>query len=472
MNHHISTLPATRREFLKLTTGGIGLLAFSNFAPSFLVQSARASTPRPERDRTILVLVQLAGGNDGLNTLIPYEDAHYYRLRPTLGIPKDKVLRITDTMGLHPACAELSALFKDGKLGIIQNVGYPNPNRSHFRSTEIWESATDSDKFVSTGWIGRYLDNTCAGSPELDAAALGNLAPRPGAPPSASANASASAAASAAANTASPKLVAANAAASLDPAAINLGNELPQTYLAARPHSTFSLSPGQPGRLGGGQQNLEFLETLVKTSGNATPRPDASGAHDNNTYLKQTMMDALVTEKRVRQILAGYKPGATYPGSTFGQSLRSIAGLIAANLSTRVYFASLGSFDTHANQAGTHQNLMRSLSEGLSAFQHDLDAHGLADQVLTMTFSEFGRRPMENESKGTDHGTAAPLFVMGGKIAGGLHGSAPSLDLERNQDLAFSTDFRQVYATVLQNWFACKTTPDILGATFKPLGFV
>lgn len=423
MNHRTSSLPTTRREFLKFTTGGIGLLAFSNFAPSFLIESVRASTPRPERDRSILVIVQLAGGNDGLNTVIPYEDAHYYRLRPTLGIAKDKVLRLTGTMGLHPGCAELNELFKDGKLGIIQNVGYPNPNRSHFRSTEIWETATDSDKFVSTGWIGRFLDNTCAGSPALDAAA--------------------------------------------DPAAINLGGELPQSYLAAQAHSTFSLSPGQLRRNAG--RNLAFLESLVKAPADAAVHADD---HDNETYLKQTMMDALVTEKRVQKILSDYKAGSAYPRNTFGQSLRSIAGLIAANLSTRVYFVSLGSFDTHANQINTHQNLMRTLSEGLAAFQKDLEAHGLADQVMTMTFSEFGRRPMENQSKGTDHGTAAPLFVMGSKIKGGLHGTAPSLDLQRNQDLAYSTDFRQVYSTVLQRWFDCQTAPGILGDTFKPLGFV
>src|ERR1044071_2254827 len=158
-------LPSTRREFLSTSGKGIGLLAFSRFAPQFLVQSTLSAAPAPEKDRSILVLVQLAGGNDGLNTLVPFEDADYYRLRPTLGMPKDKVLRMSDTLGLHPSCTALQRLFEAGKLAIVQNVGYPNPNRSHFRSTEIWETASSSEEFAASGWVGRFLDNACAGAP-------------------------------------------------------------------------------------------------------------------------------------------------------------------------------------------------------------------------------------------------------------------------------------------------------------------
>jgi uncharacterized protein (DUF1501 family) len=416
MKNHLNTLPTTRREFLRMSGGGIGLLAFSHFAPSFLVQSTLAATPRPEKDRSILVLVQLAGGNDGLNTVIPFEDANYYRLRPNLGIAKDQVLRVNETLGLHPACAAMHALIKDGKLGIVQNVGYPNPNRSHFRSTEIWESASDSNATVSTGWIGRFLDNTCAGAPALDN----------------------------------------------DPLAVHLSGEVPQTFLADHTHETFGLNPALINRREN-QQNREFLEKLVQ-------HHDAHD-HGNASFLKQTMMDALVTEKRVQKVLGAYQPASAYPGNQFAQSLRNVAALISAGLSTRVYFVSLGGFDTHSNQLNTHQNLMRTLSDGLAAFQKDLEAHRLDDQVVTMTFSEFGRRPMENESKGTDHGTAAPLFVMGSKIKGGLHGTPPSLDLRRNEDLTFSTDFRQVYATVLDRWFACPTD-QVLGKTYQPLGFI
>ncbi len=418
MNNQLHPLPTTRREFLRLSGGGIGLLAFSHFAPSFLVQSTLAATPRPEKDRSILVLVQLAGGNDGLNTVIPYEDAAYYRLRPTLGIAKDKALRLSDTLGLHPACTAMHELYKGGKLGIIQNVGYPNPNRSHFRSTEIWESGSDSNEIVSSGWIGRFLDNTCAGSPAADN----------------------------------------------DPTAVHLSGEVPQTFLAENTHQTFGLNPNTLGRREN-RQNLDFLERLVHQP---VAGPDE---HGNNSFLKQTMMDALVTEKRVQKVLGGYQAAASYPTNSFGQSLKSVAALIAAGLSTRVYFVSLGGFDTHANQLNLHQNLMKTLSDGLAAFQKDLEAHKLDDQVTTMTFSEFGRRPMENESKGTDHGTAAPLFVMGSKIKGGLHGTPPKLDLARNQDLTYSTDFRQVYSTVLDRWFSCPTDK-VLGKTYQPLNFI
>jgi uncharacterized protein (DUF1501 family) len=413
---HSSGLPATRREFIGRTAKGIGLLAFSGFAPEFLVRSALAA-PAPETDRRILVVIQLAGGNDGLNTLVPFEDAHYYRLRPTLALAKDKVLRVTDTHGLHPSCTGLHRLLQDGKLAVVQNVGYPNPNRSHFRSTEIWETASASDEFAPTGWVGRFLDHACAGQP----------------------------------------------ADSHDPLAIHLtGTGVPQSFMAEKSHPIFGLGGGLANR----RENEENRRLLEAMAGNAPA--DASG---NATFLGQTLMDTLVTEKKVQRVIGDYRPASPYPGSTFASSLRSIAALIAARLPTRVYYASLGGFDTHSGQGPQHANLLTQLSEALAAFQKDLESLGLADQVLTMTFSEFGRRPSENESRGTDHGTAAPLFVMGAKVKAGLHGTAPDLDLKRNQDLTFSTDFRQVYATAMERWMQCPPSTIILGP-FAPLRFV
>ncbi len=408
--------PTTRREFLQFSGRGIGLLAFSRFAPSFLVNSALAATPAPEKDRPILVLVQLAGGNDGLNTLVPYEDANYYRLRPTLGIAKDKVLPLNATVGLHPSCAALHRLTQDGKVAIVQNVGYPNPNRSHFRSSEIWETASGSNEFLATGWIGRFMDNACAGAP----------------------------------------------AGSHDPVGIHLSNGLPQSFLGASDHPTFGLQPGAGNRREN-EENRRLLESLVNQPG--------PGENDNATYLKHTLMDALVTEKKVQAVLGSYQPSATYAGNPFAASLRNVAALIAAGLPTRVYFVSLTGFDTHSNQANQQANLLTTLSEGLAAFQKDLELHKLDGQVTTMTFSEFGRRPSENESRGTDHGTAAPLFVMGARVKGGLHGTAPDLNLAHNQDLIYTTDFRSVYATMLDRWMNCPSEP-VLGGKFAPLGIV
>jgi uncharacterized protein (DUF1501 family) len=409
--------PSTRREFLKLGTRGIGLLAFSRVAPSFLVESVAADAPVAEKDRTILVLVQLAGGNDGLNTVVPYANPRYHRLRPTIGLEKKDLLTLNESVALHASCAPLQALLADGKLGIVQNVGYPNPNRSHFRSTEIWETASDSSQFLATGWLGRYFDNACAGMPQGT------------------------------------------------PAGVNITNEVPQSFLSEHARPTFSLFPGARGGRAR-REELSLLESMLKDP--------AHGDHDhdgNAGYLRHTMMDAIVTERRFQRILAEYRPGAEYPANPFANSLRSVAGLIAAGNATRVYYVSLGGFDTHSNQPQQHANLLRTLSEGLAAFQKDLEGKKLDGQVLTMTFSEFGRRPSENESRGTDHGTAAPLFVMGSRVKAGIHGTAPSLDVDRNEDLAFTTDFRAVYSTVLGSWLGCDAKK-ILGADYAAVGFI
>lgn len=409
-------LPTTRREFIELSGRSLGLLAFGSFAPSFLVNSALAGTPAPEKDRSILVLVQLAGGNDGLNTLVPFEDADYYRLRPTLGLAKNRVLRVSDTHGLHPSCAALHRLFHEGKLGVVQNVGYPNPNRSHFRSTEIWETASPSEEFLATGWIGRYLDNACAGA----------------------------------------------SADTSDPLAVHISNVQPQSFVGEREHPTFGLLPDNRS-FRENEENRRLLESLARQSGAAE--------NDSENFLRHTLMNALVTERKVQEVLARDKPETAYPANNFAGSLRNTAALIAAGLPTRVYFVSLSGFDTHSNQANQHANLLTTLSEGLAAFQQDLAARHLDHQVLTMTFSEFGRRPNENESRGTDHGTAAPLFVMGQRVKGGLHGTAPSLKLAPNQDLAYSTDFRRVYATALDRWLNCPSN-EILTGNFSPMSIL
>jgi uncharacterized protein (DUF1501 family) len=413
MKNPAHLLPSTRREFLKLGAKGAGLLAFSRFAPAFLVQSAQAGVLAPEKDRTILVLVQLAGGNDGLNTVVPFADPNYRRLRPTLGLPMEQLLRLNDSLALNSSCAALHSLLQDGKLGIVQNVGYPNPNRSHFRSTEIWETASDSSQFLPTGWLGRFFDNACPGAP-----------------------------------------------AGGDPCGVNISNEVPQSFLSEHPHPTFSIGPNLRNRRQQ-SENIALLEQMIQPG---APADD----HDNAGYLRHTMMDALVTEKKFQKVLADYTTKANYPTTPFAGSLRNVAALIAAGTATRVYYVSLTGFDTHNNQLATQNNLLRQLSEGLAAFQRDLESKRLDGQVLTMTFSEFGRRPSENESKGTDHGTAAPLFVLGSRVKAGLHGTAPSLELERNQDLQYSTDFRQVYSTLLDQWLGCPAET-VMGKSYPSL---
>lgn len=412
MNNQFLNLPSTRREFLTRSTRGIGLLAFSRFAPAFLTHTTLANLPAPEKDRTILVLVQLAGGNDGLNTLIPYQDDNYYRLRPRLAINRREVIPLGENLAFHPAFSEMAALYKEGELGIVQNVGYPNPNRSHFRSSEIWETASDSNEYRSTGWLGRFFDNNCCGKPQSDS-----------------------------------------------PLAVHIGSQLPQTFQSETPHNLFGINRRM------GERKRPFNTALMESLINAPVQGE------NVRFLQHTMMDAIVTEKRIQRITEDYLPLTDYPDSRLGQSLRGVAAMIEAELETRVYFVSQSGYDTHIGQLNAHNRLLSELSTSLAAFQKDLHARHLDDQVLTVTFSEFGRRPSENNGAGTDHGTAAPLFLLGSKLKRTLHGTAPSLNLAAGEDLTYSTDFRQVYATVLKHWFQCQPGT-ILGGDFPPLNFV
>jgi uncharacterized protein (DUF1501 family) len=423
-NNYTQRLPTTRREFLRMTGSGLGLLAFSAYAPRFLTDAAAANVPAPEKDKRILVLVQLAGGNDGLNTVVPYTDDLYYKLRPSLGLKDPSVLhKLNDTVAFAPPCRALADLAKDGKFAVLQNVGYPNPNRSHFRSSEIWETASDADAYLSDGWIGRYLDNCCDGAP-----------------------------ADAAAN---------------DPVGVHSTLTLPQTFFAKDPKDYFGIS----GNFRGNQRQRQRKDrTPFKPLLDEFAEAPATG--DMGNFLSHTLMDALVTEKRVQKILDAYQTTAAYPTGPLGQSLKRVASLIAAGMETRVYFCSQTGYDNHANQFNTHQRLLGDLSDSLAAFQTDLVAHGLDKQVLTMTFSEFGRRPYENDAHGTDHGTAAPLFVMSGALKqGGVIGDAPDLNIPPKGDLTYKIDFRQVYATVLDKWL--ETPPEtVLGQKFTELPFL
>ena len=419
-------LPYTRREFLRTAGKGLGLVAFAAAAPRFLTQSLLAGNPAPEKDMPVLVLIQLAGGNDGLNTVVPYEDDNYYRLRPTIAIkPTDPVHRLAANTALHPSLGALANLSKEGRLSIVRNVGYPNPNRSHFRSTEIWETATDANVNGYSGWVGRYFDAACDGKGR-------------------------------------------------DPVGIHTTGILPQAFMAEKPHNTFGLAGGGGGRRGdkrpGARRLADSSEILSEL--NEAPLVGEHKPDDNAEYLRHTLMDAIITETRVQDILAKDKPEAEYPNTGIGRSLKQIAALIAANLETRVYYASQGGFDTHANQLNGHARILQELSDAMAAFQKDMDKRGLASRVTTMTFSEFGRRPSENGTSGTDHGTAAPLFVMGPGIKTPLVGEAPDLHIEKNKDIVFETDFRQVYSTILHKRLGVDPAKVIAGKPFAELNIV
>jgi uncharacterized protein (DUF1501 family) len=408
----------TRREFLR---GAGSMVAVGGLMPGFLVRAVEAAevgqaggrgqSIKGFQDGRILVVVQLGGGNDGLNTLVPFTDDAYYRLRPRLGLKGDKILRLSDHTALNARMTALKELYDEGLAGLIQGVGYPNPNRSHFRSMEIWHTATDSDKYSSTGWVGRYLDSACSGEAE-------------------------------------------------PVAAVAVGGERPQAFggnkglgVAFQDPNSFKWTEGQ-----GSATDPNFRMV------------NESGAVHNETldFLRKVTANASLSSDRVREVAKSYKGGVEYPREAFGQALQTVAKMIAGNLPTRIYYVSMSGFDTHANQVGQQENLLARFADGMKAFQKDMKAQGNENRVLVMGFSEFGRRVAENGSAGTDHGTAGPMFLFGPGAQPGLLGRAPSLtDLDQG-DLRHTTDFRRVYASVLEGWLG-QSSQSVLGSGFATL---
>lgn len=432
----------TRRSFLRHSTlGG----ALSVTVPSFLAatfdqlhaaEADKATQAKTGRDEPILVVVQLAGGNDGLNTLVPFADDDYHRARPKLGLKASQVLRLSDTTGLHPALAGFRALHDDGLFAAVEAVGYPNPNRSHFRSTDIWMTATDSDRFSNKGWLGRYFDHACAGAEPTVGLCVGRQAPL--------------------------------AFAGHQPKGVALEN--PEAYRYVDSDSA------EAGEMAGGETFYRQMNAAADSL-----RSDMSGASIGTVsgsapvaspldFLERTALDAQVSSDRIRALSRQAKNEATYPTGRLANDLKLVARLIAGGLGTRVYYVSQGGYDTHTSQLPTHQRLLTELGGSLRAFVADLKAHGQLDRVLVLTFSEFGRRVAENASSGTDHGAGAPLFLCGSRIKAGLHGAAPSLKTADliNGDVRFAKDFRCIYAGVLEHWL--KTSGEaVLGRKFAPL---
>ena len=399
----------TRRAFLQK---GMTLLAVTPTIPAFLDQTmiamadpfdtARTQSPSG-KDGKILVVVQLSGGNDGLNTVIPFADDLYHRARPTIHHEAKAVLKIDGYIGLHPNLAGLKKLYDQGLMSVVQGVGYPNPNRSHFRSMDIWHSAQPDKEVVTTGWLGRYFDNTCKGTDPHVGLSIGDRLPL------------------------------AMEGERIQP----LSFEKPETYRYA-------------GRDVDHYLELNKAKKLVSAEAGPAAQLD---------FLHRTAMDAQLSSDEILKMTRAHAPAATYPFGEFGAGLRTVAAMINGGLPTRVYYVSLGSFDTHAQERNVHDRLMQQLSDGVSAFWADLTAQKNDDRVLMMTFSEFGRRVEQNASAGTDHGAAAPMMFFGKSIKQGIVGAHPSLkDLDQG-DLKYAIDFRSVYASVLQNWLETPSVP-------------
>lgn len=426
----------TRREFLQR---GLWLLAAGYSAPFFLTRTVWAmqhpsaiAAPRC-RDR-VLVVLQLGGGNDGLNTVVPFERDEYYRVRPTLALKREQLLRISHSLGLHPALTGFRELFEAGQLAVVQGVGYPNPDRSHFRSMDIWHTAQPDAPNPSRGWLGRYLDSTCRGC-----GADGGQS---------------------------------------DPiAGISFGNQLPVALRSAR---NLSLALEDPERFGwrppaglSAQDQKRARRTFEQL--NAVVTANASDPHlARLDFLSRVAMNAHVGADRLRLARRqAPRNEEEYPQTRLAQRLRTVAQLISAGVDTRVFYVAQGGYDTHGNQAGMHDRLLRELGDALAVFQHDLVKRGVAERVVTMLFSEFGRRVAENGSAGTDHGAAAPMFICGVAVRGGIYGVHPGMSTEElhRGDLRHHTDFRQVYATLLERWLGASSAP-ILGGTFTPVPFL
>ncbi|MGB6517730.1 MAG: DUF1501 domain-containing protein [Candidatus Cybelea sp.] len=400
-----------RQNFLLATVSGLAVIA----NPEHVFARALAQTPLPGlpgSDNRCLVLINLYGGNDGLNCVVPHGNDRYYQMRPALAIDRNAVLAIDAQTGLNPGMRAFKALYDKGMVAIVQSVGYPNPDHSHFRSTEIWQTAAP-DRYEHTGWLGRYFDQ-----------------------------------------------------AGLAPANLFKGVAV-STVLPEALVSESTDIPAIPGL-------SEY--SLIADRNAASSRAFARQANDRtlpfeSPYLAHVMEiegDAQRSSQELPKLVAGDKTLAAYPATVLGRSLALAAQIVGSNLGTKAIYVEHGSFDTHVNQKATQDRLLTQLSDAVGAFYQDLAAHGNERRVLTLTFSEFGRRIDENGSRGTDHGEASPLFLIGGGVKGGLYGTAPDLAVTNMGNVRFTVDFRSVYATVLERWLG-RPAATVLNGQFQQL---
>jgi uncharacterized protein (DUF1501 family) len=398
-----------RREFLQIGSLATGSLLMPKFLKAF-----EAPNAVPAGNKVVVVL-QLSGGNDGLNTVVPVRNDIYYSSRPRLGITRDKALALSDEVGLHPSLRAFADAWNNGSMAILNSVGYPNPDRSHFRSMDIWHSASQSNEYLATGWVGRYLDAQCHGC-------------------------------------------------SQPTQALEIDDTL---SLALKGENNNGLALKDPRRLYGTSNERFFKEVSQK---------HGAGEHHHDEqpvdYLYKTMAQTLSSADYIFKQSRVHPTRAEYPRTGLGNELKTIASLIFSEINTKVYYVSLGSFDTHVGQEAQQQRLFTELNDAVGAFMKDLQANSRFEDVLLFTFSEFGRRVSQNASGGTDHGTANNMFLIGGGLKQkGLLNELPDLtDLDEG-DLKYKVDFKNVYATVLNKWLGADDAA-ILGKKYEHLQFI
>jgi len=376
-----------RKEFIQAGS----LATASLMVPKFLKAFEGGEMVLP--GNKVVVILQLSGGNDGLNTVIPVRNDLYYKARPKLGIAREKALSLTDETGLHPALKGLKELYDQGHLAILNNVGYPNPDRSHFRSMDIWHSASDSREYWTNGWVGRYLDAQCRGCDKPTQA-------------------------------------------------IEIDDVL---SLALKGEELKGIAVKDPRRLFG-TANEQFFRDIMKN------HRDEPGEQPVD-YLYKTMAETLSSADYIFRQSRMHPTSAVYPKTDLGNSLKTIASLIFSDINTRMYYVSLGSFDTHINQEFQQARLFTEMNDAVTAFVNDLKQQKRFEDVLLFSFSEFGRRVQQNASAGTDHGTANNMFfISGGLKQQGILNDMPDLSDLNEGDLKYTIDFKNVYATVLNKW--------------------
>jgi uncharacterized protein (DUF1501 family) len=398
-----------RRRFLLRALQGSSLVALGSVVPQFLVQTSRAAEAGKD---TILVVIEMTGGNDGLNTVIPYADDLYQKNRPTLRFTKEQVLKVDDEVGLHPGFAPMQPMLQQGQVAVVQGVGYPNPDRSHFESMDVWQSA-DPTRKTTSGWLARSA---------TDLQGQGGGVP-----------------------------------------ALQIGPEKLPLALRGAPTGVASINNTQPFKikLSEGKPAEKKARQALLTDLAKAPEPEADSLLQ---FVQRRQLETYTTVERLEEVLKNIAPDGRFPGITLAQKLQLVAQLIEKGFGTRLFYVAIDGFDTHSNQAPEHQRLLGELAASIATLFQTLQQTGHDKRVLVMTFSEFGRRVLENGSKGTDHGAGSCLLVAGPGVQAGAVGKHPSLsDLDAG-DLKYHTDFRQVYATLLDDWLHCDSKAVLNGA--------